>query len=544
MRQNASTFRSPQEPSTVPRKARPLAVGTPEWSGAPASRATSASASASSLLLSAASDELAAPSATGTDSAERAVALASGRLKKPVQAVHIVPSRGRLTLNMRRLFNMLMGHAQREHRAGRMRPGGWFEIPIADLARTPGFDSRNYAHLRAVLVELASTPIMWNFMRDGAHGLGVTTLLPSSEILDPQRALPIPISESPVAEAVKAGDNGRLSGLATLRYSWGDENHALFHVLVVNPHPYVWVSLQVQSELRSSHALALYENAIRYATLGTTGRKPWQTWKKLLCGADDSIYPEFKEFNRSVIRPAVAEINATPSAPITLECVAHRRGRFVEALEFRIQERRRAALGPSEPVAIDEALVARMMTLGMSREEAEDAFALHSRSYIEGNLKVVEARVQAAAVKTPLSYLRAALAADYRDDRIKRREAAARVDAPQDASLSAAVSPAAAYPPRDALEMLRVEHERDLRQRVQVRFAALDEAARVQLERDFVEAHANRPLILKSYRTAGLEGSPTVRNMLLGWLVAESDLISEVERDFSRYVAGRISSAS
>ena len=90
-------------------------------------------------------------------------------------------------------------------------------------------------------------------------------------------------------------------------------------------------------EIQSTHALALYEMCAGYREKETyTDGTPWwhlDDLKVLLCG-EDSVYPQFKIFNRDVLKPAIAEVNKVTDINIVMG--TRKLGRKVNAVKFHV----------------------------------------------------------------------------------------------------------------------------------------------------------------------------------------------------------------
>ena len=93
-------------------------------------------------------------------------------------------------------------------------------------------------------------------------------------------------------------------------------------------------------ELSSKHSLALYEMCSGYRETesfkGGTGWKMLSDVKQLLCG-DPESHPQFKTFNRDVLKPAIKEINE--NTDIHVEMTTRKLGRKIAALSFSVKSK-------------------------------------------------------------------------------------------------------------------------------------------------------------------------------------------------------------
>lgn len=428
--------------------------------------------------------------------------------KKAVEAVHIVPRKGKLTLVMRKMFNVLIYHAVDQVRRRREKAGGWFEINITDLAKLLGYNSRDYGLLKNSLRELNACQVEWNVLGDGGRKWGVSSLVPFVEIQ-------------------QGSQDEEITNSCLLRFSFGEADKFTYKTLL-NPEVYARINLKIQSQFRSSYSLALYENCIRYRGIGRTGRKPVKVWRELICGQEAGVYPEFKEFNRSVLQRALSEINSNPDLVVELELVIYRRGRAVEDIEFMIRDRRQAslALDMGTPL-VDDALVARLGRLGFTRAEVDDLLTRYEQEYLLGNLDYVEdrsTRQQLGRIESIKAYFISALKRDFRNDTTKRlgpQKKAKKAEAQQPDPLAAIERDFEAY---------RTGRARGI-------FDALaqDEQGAV-IDRFLADNHGNEYL-LSEFRKTRLQKA-TVRNSFFAWLKDQPGVLTKPEEtDKLRYAA-------
>jgi hypothetical protein len=231
------------------------------------------------------------------------------RLKKHVAAIHVS---GELSLVERKLSNVLLLNAYddlltvRTHR-----------IRVTALMVILGWDEgKNVTALRAALRKLATTAIDFNVMGDANEPWGVATIISFAEIED---------------------------GWCTYRY---DEAMA---ARLFDPIMYATVNLGVQRKFAGSYTLALYENCLRYAKVGSTGWLDLNVLRRLL-GASQEYYDDFRRLNSKVIQKAVAEVNKV--SDIQVEAELRKQGRSVVAVRFLITQGPQPSL--LTPETVDE----------------------------------------------------------------------------------------------------------------------------------------------------------------------------------------------
>ena len=173
---------------------------------------------------------------------------------------------------------------------------------------------------------------------------------------------------------------------------------------LLDPVQYARLSLQFQSQLRSSAGLALYEICVRYLTNPShlTMREPWEWWRPILSGtpdteAGDEAKREYKYFKRDYLRPAIAEVNAVTN--IFVELIEHREGRRVAEIQFRVTERKQPMLALDEhPNVFDSTLVDRMVKLGIPLKEAQTLYADSEENRIRAALQMTEQRMRSTTL--------------------------------------------------------------------------------------------------------------------------------------------------
>jgi plasmid replication initiation protein len=295
-------------------------------------------------------------------------------VKKNVSAIHI---NAKLTLVQRKLVNALLYNAY-DH----LLAHDTHSLNIALLSEMIGFDSRNLAHLKSALTGLVETSIQWDVLEDqGSTSWEVATLLSFARIRD---------------------------GVCSYRYDKGLAEK-LFH-----PDIYSKINLSVVREMRSAHALVLYENCYRFIEIGHTAWWDLDTFRTLMSIKDVPSYQAFKSMNRSVIKPAIAEVNKLSNIQIELE--TRQKGRSVTGLRFLIRPNPQLSLiGMDEEDEITQKKTYKLLLdQGISKTLARSWVIEYDESYIIS--KVELARSKAASGKITSSatgFLKAAIEQDY-----------------------------------------------------------------------------------------------------------------------------------
>jgi hypothetical protein len=320
----------------------------------------------------------------------------SGDLKqfrKTNEAIGLRVVEGSLSLLSRKVFNVMMYHAQEMKEPGRNAPINtpaskkYFWIPLSDLARDAAYDSKDVQYLKKQLEDMQNIKLLMENERQWTS----ERLVSSVTLVNPE------------------GFN-KHSGQVWFGYAFPPE----VHEQVMAPSTYTRLSIVYQSSLKSGSALALYEICRRYATNPSkmTFIQPYEHWYGVITGnpvSADSL-PEYKYFKRDTLKPAIVEINTLTD--INIELVEHKNGRRVEKLQFRVLQNQQSKLEFPAPPVIDMELVERIMKFGFSQADTSDLVAQHTDETIRTAIARVESRLEAkglSPLEAPAGYFRWAL---------------------------------------------------------------------------------------------------------------------------------------
>ncbi|SAL61718.1 plasmid replication protein [Caballeronia arvi] len=303
------------------------------------------------------------------------VSPSSAELRKAVEAIAIQPKNGKITLLTRKLFNVLLAVAQQADESG-----DTYRALLSDIVANSAFDSNDTALVKEHLRRMVSVQVEWSTgtsSQKPGRKWGISTLIADAEIL-----------EDP-----------------TTRRVWVEFSFApKIKKKLLDPVQYARLSLQFQSQLRSSAGLALYEICVRYLTNPShlTMRETWEWWRPILSGtpdteAGDEAKREYKYFKRDYLRPAIAEVNAVTN--IFVELVEHREGRRVAEIQFRVTERKQPMLALDEhPNVFDSTLVDRMVKIGIPLKDAQTLYADSEENRIRAALQMTEQRMRSTSL--------------------------------------------------------------------------------------------------------------------------------------------------
>ena len=330
--------------------------------------------------------------------AELEVLEASNReFRKANSAVGVrVKSGPTLTMMGRRIFNVLLYHAQKQGNTGNSAPSPWeacpnpedyFWIPSGELAHDSSWGSKDHKMLIAGLQQLQ------------------TTLVESDD----------PTGRFTSVQLIGTVHVLKGSGRRPTMVGW--EFPRSTRDILSNPDFYTKLSIYHLTSLKTVAGTALYEIAKRYLTNvgGKTARQHWHWWHDTLTGkpVGSVKFPEFRYFKRDTLNPAIEEVNRTD---IRVELLETKQGRSVTDLQFLVSFSQQATLElPPGPV-VDTELLDRVKVLGFTERQSIDLLSQHEDAYLRSTLELVEARMadlSKPALASPAAFMRTALKDNY-----------------------------------------------------------------------------------------------------------------------------------
>ncbi|MCG9134698.1 replication initiation protein, partial [Candidatus Poribacteria bacterium] len=312
-----------------------------------------------------------------------------------IKASPAIQIQSKMTLLQRRAWNVLLANAYDE-----LPNTDIYRVSVAELAAKLGFNSKNESYLEEILEALVDYKVKWNLLeKDKEEEWGVAVLLASANIKD---------------------------GICT--YGFAPHLRLKLH----NPRIYAKLNLRLQNRFRSQYALVLWEVCFDYFDADRDqGETPFisiENFKELLgLGKDD--YPLFSEFNRSVIKPAIKEINGLTDYHVEVE--QKRTGRRIGELKFRITRVKQLPVQESvfpdieafPPIAVElvQAGIDRKVALRIAEQDWD--FVNPEKVPSPGTYpdflcyisEKIEMSVDAASVKNRAGYIVAAIRENYED---------------------------------------------------------------------------------------------------------------------------------
>ncbi len=312
-------------------------------------------------------------------------------LKKHVAAIHIG---AKLSLLQRKLANALLYNAYDQLLTAREH-----QISASLLCEMIGFDSNNTNYLKGALKGLMETVVEFDVLEDdGETSWEAMVLLPYAKLK---------------------------GGVCTYRYEQSLAEK-LYH-----PDVYSKINLSVLREMKSTHALVLYENCYRYVDIAHT---PWwdvDVFRKLMSVDQMTSYKQFKLLNRAVIQPAMKEVNELSN--IQLELETKRKGRSVTGLRFLIRPNPQLSLigMDSEDDITQMPAYKALITEGVSKTLARHWVLEHDEEYIFDKLDLAGSEAAKGKIKSSkVGFLKAAVEQDFHNENAAKKKA---LDAAQEA---------------------------------------------------------------------------------------------------------------
>jgi hypothetical protein len=288
-------------------------------------------------------------------------------LKKAVDALAIVPTKDKITVLARKIYNVMMHETQKQGVEPEI-----YRMRLKDLVTGLDFNSNNTEILKEHLRQMATTSVEWQSPSKGEGAKwGVSALIAQAEITH------------------EGGD-------VILEWSYAPN----IKQAILDPLRFAKISLTFQAALKTYSGLALYEICCRYVDNpgGTTARQLWTWWRPVLTGVPDDkgeqkgAYAEWKYFNRDIVKLAVAEVNAMTD--LQVESIEHKKGRFVADLQFKVSRKAgRSAPGANISGPVDLRNLGRAIKVGIPQDRAEKLIGRHGEARISKGLDDLEARM-------------------------------------------------------------------------------------------------------------------------------------------------------
>lgn len=320
---------------------------------------------------------------TKKDKSTELVATDNREVIKAVETIAVNPRSGKLTLLTRKLFNVLLYHAQEQGL-----DSNTYRLPLSEICSTAQFDSNDTALVKEHLRKMNACQVEWSTTGKNGRKWDVGNLIASATIME---------------------EGGSKATIVEWSYAPNIKER------ILKPDVYTRISLQFQSAIRSSAALALFEVCKRYESNpgGVTMREKWEWFRPRLTGVPDGqeeSHSEYKYFKRDVLKPSITEVNQVTH--LFVELIEHKVGRKVVDIQFRVSVKQQATLALADKNLFDMSLLARIMAFGIQQVDAENLYANNEENLIRSTIDMTEKRIRqkgAEPLASPAAYFRQAL---------------------------------------------------------------------------------------------------------------------------------------
>ncbi|MCO4814821.1 MAG: replication initiation protein [Flavobacteriales bacterium] len=208
-------------------------------------------------------------------------------LIKHTATIHI---EGSLSLVDRKVVNILLKNAFNEIESKEKHV-----IRLSDLQKLVGWSTLNDKVIKDSLDTLVGTKIKWNaFGKDKKNS-----------------------AEWTASTLLASANYNKNKGQCEYSYSYHLKG------LIGKPNIYAKINLLIQREFKSKHALALWEYLVEFVCSSNGGEHTSVALSDLrsIFGVDENQYKAFKDFNRSLLKPALKEINSVSDISVVHESI-------------------------------------------------------------------------------------------------------------------------------------------------------------------------------------------------------------------------------
>ncbi len=421
-------------------------------------------------------------------------------VRKANPAIAIRPTTGKLTIVSRRIYNLLLYHAQQQGIACEE-----YSLPLSHVVGQIS-SSENNASIKARLREMASTTIEWNSNPTGLpedQEWNIASLL-AAKITPARQGRPI-----------------------TLTWSYAPSVRRQ----LVEPKQYTRLLLQISTQLSLYSAAVLLEIGFQYLTSPgqLTMRESVDWWAAVLKGQPLKKPVDYRFFKRDTLLPGLREVNES-QAEFELEMLEHRVGRKVLTLQFRVR-RRKPTMGAGNglalngqgneavPSAVDLELFDALMGMGMRDVDADALIGAEDPERIRKAIEYTRSRQ--GKVDSPAAYLRTAIKHGYADAQPPEEARAVMATAGASGQLAEVSTAARLVADQMAQESLRREYERSLITMARQEYASLTEDEQAALRSQFGKT-LSTARDRQSWERIGIT-SPPLSARFFGWIAHQGD---------------------
>lgn len=386
-------------------------------------------------------------------------------LKKHVGAIH---TSSRMTLVQHKLNDFLLLNAfdnlllQEVH-----------ALPLKEVREHLASESNNTEFIKDSLEALKNYPIKWNILDEKGEEDWVTS--------------------SVIAEArIKNG---------TVYYAYGP----FLRERLASPEVYALLDLRIQQSFTTEHALKLWENCYRFKNVGSTGIIGLDKWKQILLAGDPvQSYPEFKDFKRYVLAPAIEQVNTISNIEIIPHYHKEPGTRKIVAIRFDVNPNNQSSMNFPGKFQVDEEIIGILMNEFMiTKEKAQKVSTGYPKEYIMEKVEYARVQKKNKNLRSLGGYLIRALEMDFKVvNRKKTATPKPSVEKKAEDKESSSLNK----------KLLKFKEEK-----VKQYLASLDEGARKEFDKAF-EATLE-PKYKETYRTKDLDDSKLMMSFVVTYVI-------------------------
>lgn len=422
-------------------------------------------------------------------------------VRKANPAIAIRPTTGKLTIISRRIYNLLLYHAQEQGISCEE-----YSLPLAHVVSQIS-SSENNASIKARLREMASTTIEWNSNPTGR---------PEDQEWNIAGLLAAKITPARAGKPI----------MLTWSYAPGVRRE------LIEPKQYTRLLLQISTQLSLYSAAVLLEIGFQYLTSPgqLTMRESVDWWAAVLKGQPLKKPVDYRFSKRDTLQPGLREVNQVQSE-FALEMLEHRVGRKVVELQFRVlRKAEKAILGgasvsehettepavPSRPVNL--ALFESLMAMGLREVDADALLSTEDPERIQKAIQYTQARQ--GKVDSPAAYLRTAIKHGYADVPVppQQEKSAPAVDP---VAITEVTTAARMVADQMTQEVLRREYERSLITAARQEYATFADDEQTHLRSQFGKTLTTLR-DQQSWERVGI-ASPPLSARFFGWMARQSE---------------------
>jgi len=313
-------------------------------------------------------------------------------VRKANPAIAIKPTAGKLTLVSRRIYNLLLYHAQQQ---------GLYQeeytLPLTQVVAGASA-SENREAIKKRLREMASTTIEWNSNPTG---------IPEEQEWNIASLLAAKITPS------------RQGKPAQLTWSYPPSVRRE----LIAPKQYTRLLLQLGSKLTLYSASVMLEIGFQYLTSPNqlTMRKPVDWWASVLKGQVLTKPVDYRFFKRDTINTGLKEVNSIQD-DFFLELVEYKEGKKTTAIQFKVHRKRGGKKENIEdiekpilvtPKPFNMVLFDELVGLGISEADADGLMQRESDQAIQS--AVAYLKKKKTKIESPAAYVYSIIKNGYAD---------------------------------------------------------------------------------------------------------------------------------